>query len=165
MKNALTFENVTMLGKGIVKHVSDDDVHAFTSATLPLPENMLIHNRMIIKGDVFHSAEYVRPTRSNDTVVMLNNGKFGVIKKIVIYKDETGKNVPMIMIQNLPNDSCVSHFKDILLNADISSIKLCNDIDLECSLIDVTEINCKCVFVSANNKSFVINFPNRFEKD
>ncbi len=54
---------------------------------MPVGMEWNIYCRLIVNSEVIHCTDYLRPVRSNDTVVLLNDGTFGIESYNVLLKE------------------------------------------------------------------------------
>lgn len=116
-----------------------------------LQKSVVAYNKFFYSNDVFYSSFYKQAKQTNDTVVCLNDGRFGYI--VVIYeKDE--KVYILLKIIFVDAVLCPNHLKRITEN----------QIDTYAN-IPADEVKEKCLIVNTSTESYISMLPNRFESD
>jgi len=157
-KNISKCNAIKLLGGAAVAPLSSFEKKALTDANLPV--DLYCHHRMIISGILYDSQTYPKKgDRSNNTVVKISDGKFGVILRILV----AGKVVYVILRDiNIDNIPIVKHD----CGASCSHIKVCSLYPFGgLRVIRAKQLVSKCVFLKYDNTCYVAEFPNTIEKD
>lgn len=81
LKHSHTVGDVCLLGSAVVLSLSLEEEVAVRQIIQNMECN--IYCRLTVNSEVIHSTDYLRPVRSNDTVVILKDGTFGIVNKIL----------------------------------------------------------------------------------
>lgn len=119
---------------------------------IPAQKSVVAYNKFFYLNDVFYSAFYKRAKQTNDTVICLNDGRFGQIG----VKYENAENVvyillKIIFVEAIPGPS---HLKRIIQT----------QVDTYVTA-QAEEIKEKCLVISTSTESYISKLPNRFESD
>jgi hypothetical protein len=118
--------------------------------------------RMIHKGKRYSCSLYSRQKNICDYCVLLTNGSYVLIQRLLLINGE----VHMLVKQIVVSDRKI--FKDAISGAVVKHLLYC---DLyppgtqDLSLQHVNSISTKCIYIKIADKKYVTTFPNVFEKD
>lgn len=111
------------------------------------------YNRVVREGIVYACKSYSRAKVYDDSCVVLKNGSYAVIEKFV--KSSTNELLCLCKPIRIADGADV-----------IPSIKrCCYDVYDTPRVVSFSEVNRKCVFLSVQDKCFVIHIPNFYERD
>ncbi|OXU16412.1 hypothetical protein TSAR_013787 [Trichomalopsis sarcophagae] len=129
--------NVTYVGKEVEK---DNDLQGS------------VYNKCIFEGVVYHSIQYNRANKTDDTIVQLQTEEFGRIMKIINVNGQCYFKISIFeMFSDNPFEG-VSHIKKIKSENYTHTIyTLIND------------IKCKVIVVNAKNARYLCSLPNSIE--
>lgn len=146
VRNSKKRDNITLLGL------------AHKQELLPAQEAIL-HRKSIEAymkffhlDDIFYSTFYKRAKQTNDTVVCLNDGRFGEI--VVIFENSDNQVsvlVKLLYVENVPG---LIHMKRI------DQTQICTY-----TTVLANEVKEKCLIINSVKESYVSTLPNRFESD
>ncbi len=156
--------DVCLLGSAVVLSLSLEEEVAVRQIVQNMPVCMEcnIYCRLIVNSEVIHSTDYLRPVRSNDTVVLLKDGMFDIVNKILTLCIES--------------ESCIVLLKkSVLLMCPfcrVGSSRIFLPHILVCSShlgqlrgVPPTKIVNKCLHSNFTNQNYICVFPNSLERD
>ena len=114
---------------------------------------MVVHNRLVYKGQRLDGTGYKRCIKTNNTVVQLSEGKFGEIIQIC-----TSTHSEVMLLVKLFN---VHHNKAIANTPHITCISRSEH---KCVVLP-SDIVGKCLLLEFSDKMYICTFPNNHEKD
>lgn len=88
VKSFTKYQDTVALGSGRVKKTTDDDRTAFLSAQRHVPEEVVVHRRMLYKGLVYTSKSYSLSKRRQDFYAKLNDGSHGQIHSSLFFTSD-----------------------------------------------------------------------------
>lgn len=88
VQNAVKCDNTTLLDNGSVHIVTKEEQAAFCASHMCIPDEVVVHKRMIKGGLVYTSRDYTQSHRRDESYVKLTDGTCGIIDKIVSFSDE-----------------------------------------------------------------------------
>lgn len=150
-----TYGGVSVTGSQTFMAVSDEERQLLLDNQVPLPNGKVkVLNRVIRNGIKYLSKAYSKAKTTHDSCVILTNGSYAIIDKIVLNSQ----------------DSCLCLIRHIRIAASeglqVRNIKVCSfDVFGGLSVIPFKEIKEKCVFLSFDDKHFVCHIPNFYERD
>lgn len=165
VKEACKVNSITVFGARKYVPLSDEERQAFRDSGYE-PINTT-YKRMTKDSIKYHAKCYARQgAKSNDSVIRLTSGKYAIIKRIVMLTDkDTHKKYVFILTCNLNierNDVIVAHQCD----AKALHIKVCSPLPYcEYELYNANDIHAKSILMTVGNRTYVTDFPNRYEKD
>lgn len=165
VKEAYKVNSITVFGAHKYVPLSDEERQAFRDSEYePISTT---YERMIKDSIKYHAKCYARQgAKSNDSVVKLTSGKYAIIKRIVMLTDKhTHHKSVFILTCNLNiecNDVIVAH----QYGAKALHIKVCSPLPYgEYKLYNANDIHAKSILMTVGNRTYVTDFPNRYEKD
>ncbi|OXU21401.1 hypothetical protein TSAR_001119 [Trichomalopsis sarcophagae] len=137
-------ENVTYVGKGIrVNNVKD------------FP-NCIAYKKCIFNGSVYHSTQYKRAKKTNDTTVLLKDDRFATI--LYFLKTQNDKRCYLkLSILNVPRSnpfSGIYHIKKVIRTENYNDSIV---------ILPIDSIEKKAIFVDLNCIQYVCTLPNNIE--
>lgn len=156
---ASKISGVTLLNNPISITLTKEEENAFFEAGIKVTN--LTYERMIKDGIKYHARCYRRKgTKSDDTIVILTTGAYGIIKRILLVGIQVFVLVHFINIEN--NEFIVKH----ICGAKSPHIKICSPIVYgHHSVENVNTIDRKAIFINTEGADYVTEFPNVFETD
>ena len=107
-----------------------------------------LYQRCIFKSSMFHSTKYIRPTKTNDTFIVLTSKEIG---EITDFKYKNGTTyVSLHLFSEVPMDLQISHISEI--QRTISTIT-----------VPLEFIDKKLMYMEVGDSSFVTRLPNTVE--
>ena len=113
-------------------------------------EDVHIFDRCVFKSSVIHSTQYIRPTRTNDTFVLLHSKEIGEITEI---KYENGRTYISLNMFNEVSDESIS----------VSHIQKVERTSLAISVVPLEFIKEKLMYMNFGDSSYVARLPNTIE--
>ncbi|XP_040062791.1 uncharacterized protein LOC115319652 isoform X2 [Ixodes scapularis] len=147
-----TVSGVTLLGQAQPSKFSNAEKRCIITALGTVPSCLSVFLRFIAGGVVYHSAQYSRPQRSDDTVVVLQGEKFGIIRSIFSYRLNSAQEVGLIVEVLEVEDAAFCGAPHIAVG-EFSSLEM----------VAVSALLRKAVRVDVENSSFVCKVPNLLE--
>lgn len=132
-------ENITYFGKSSLKQINGKG-------------QCLTYEKCIFKGDVYHSIQYSRAKKTDDTVVKLHSGEFGRIVNIVHKDNQCYLQISLFEI--FPDDPFegVRHIKKVH-STDTKNVLT----------VPIDNVQCKVLFINVRNASYLSILPNNIE--
>jgi hypothetical protein len=120
-----------------------------------LIENVLYYKKVIYEKNIFHTLDYCKPFKTNDSIIELIDGTLGAIKLILTISNECYILVNIFKMSDMGNN----------LENFCSHLKLIENQENAVKLVPLTFIKQKCLLIDTGVSKMVSFFPNRYEKD
>lgn len=162
---ATNFNGVVVLGGALPVPLQNEEQAALQRAGHEVTSET--YERMIIDGVLYHARCYRRKGKKSDSsAIKLTCGSYGVINRILHppNRDQDDNAKPLVLVRkiNVDNESVTSH----TAGAKASHIKQCSLIVFGDFEVTTTEnILCQVILMNCFERSFIAEFPNRYEKD
>lgn len=112
------------------------------------------HDRIRYKADIFHTKDYSKKIKTNDSVVQLKNGSISTISSIFSIQNQV-----YIFGYELKFDDSNE------MNKICPHLKVSIDRNTYFLLYAIEDIDHKCVYLKYENKHIISLFPNKVERD
>lgn len=145
------------LGKGSEHILTDLEKNAFNNSSYALPDNcqIKIFNRIRLHNEIYSSTKYSVNIKSDDSMVILNDGNFVSINSFFEYENIAFFIGEIKKIDVKHNVSLLCQHLKVLTSFGSENLRVFN----------VNVIKEKCIYMKFNNFSTVALFPNKYEID
>lgn len=160
---SLVIGNVKLIGKAVVKDLTDDYFLAFQRINIPVQQNSLssYYKRIIINKEIIVSKDYTRVRKRNSYTVLLTNNAIFEVKIFIVVKEQNEQMCYALgkYFQSVPNTSFPNRKLQHLI-----FIKRSDRENLYAA-VNVTYIKEKVIIVNTQNDGMIVacKHPNRFE--
>ena len=171
----MQIDNTELLGKAVVRQLDVADmiaVNHFFGDQLMRTEEVHYYKRFQYEGRLFHSEDYRRQSKRNNSVVQLTDGSFCSIKALITLQCRCACVGPCfcvwtsVVIVNVLRTNQGSLFVDRQLGIRSESIHSVSSQGIAARAISVASIKEKCVVCrKRGNIMFVVVLPNKFWLD
>ncbi|XP_064469841.1 uncharacterized protein LOC135384573 [Ornithodoros turicata] len=94
---AMQVSGVTLLGKGRASRCTPDERTFLRTALGRSPEQLTFFSRIIVNRKVYHCTGYTLAKRTDDCVVILNDGTYARIRLIFVYRENGHQETAMLV--------------------------------------------------------------------
>lgn len=162
VKNAVKCDNTTLLDNGCIHVVTQEDRAAFCASHMCIPDEVVVHKRMIKGGLVYSSRDYMQSQRRDESYVKLADGTCGVIDKIISYSAEDNDHIAILLttfeeVSAFPLPQSCGFVPHISIVQFLESSKT--------ELVPVNRLHGKCMCIKVQDKLYICSFPNMYERD
>ncbi|XP_073724631.1 uncharacterized protein [Misgurnus anguillicaudatus] len=161
VKKFSTWQDTTVLDGGRVQDVTDAIRVAFLSAERHVPDEVVVHRRMVHKGLLYTSSSYSLSKRRKDCYGKLNDGCNGEILHIISFTSNGNREIALIFrkIHSQPSFPLSQGI------AFVPHIKQAGNDFAPVCLISVDSLEQKCLILHTTDHTFICEFPNVYERD
>lgn len=162
VKSFTKYLDTTVLDSGRVQEITDDEKSAFLSAQTHVPDEIVVHKRMVHKGLVYTSKSYSLSKRRRDCYTKLNDGCHGEIQNIISFTSEGRTEIAFLFkkfhtLASFPLSQGNGFVPHIRLVSGSSFSPVC--------LISVDRLAQKCMILKTADQTYICDFPNIHERD
>lgn len=115
-------------------------------------EDIMAYHKFFYGNDIFFSVTYEKAEQTDDTVVVLNDQRIGIISLIFIESESVFLLLQMIETERVPHFPL--HIK-----------KVCRKKVDSFEKVKAEDVLRKLLFISTVNESFITDLPNQYEGD
>lgn len=169
--NVSTF-HIQFLGKGYDKALTEKETEYALSFLNQEPQNIVFFNRVLLRGDIYHSIDYERVTKRNNFTVKFCCPKkklmmFGYVRFYGCHNGNDRKE--LAFIRPLKVIGSVVDFNETFSNnigICVPHIQVCEETDC-LSIVEIENLVCFCSNVDFKNSpvKFICESPNNKETD
>lgn len=146
-------DNLVFLGTP-KRYSRDENCSLMNELNLMLEESYIMsYQKVILNGSLYCTVEYSEKIKSNDSIIILCDGSFGKIHKIIRYYHECSFIVNLCfkkMFGDVASDLC-------------SQLIFVEKIDTHLVVVKSCNILKKGILIETNNCIFISSFPNKIE--
>jgi mRNA-degrading endonuclease RelE of RelBE toxin-antitoxin system len=154
---------VTVIGTQVEAILKNYEAEAFRRAGKEICK--FSYQRFLKKGVMYHARCYSRRgEKSDDSVIRLHSGRYGVIYRILIEQDGIRQKAIKVLVRllNIERNRYITAYGQ----AKAQHIKCCSAVLFgDMTFVDAEDIATKAIILNCGDDSFITDFPNFFEKD